>query len=127
MSRNYIYKTNQNCEIKSRNNLFYFLISGGNGLPLLPNAHIKYNVTHQTFPQPLTKCSCKTILCLCESCHAIFRNNIFYKEIARSREGTSYVYTLCECQSAVRSFCFHQHGFKNHISLVWTIVMENSI
>ncbi len=103
MSRNYIYKTNQNCEIKSRNNLFYFLISGGNGLPLLPNAHIKYNVTHQTFPQPLTKCSCKTILCLCESCHAIFRNNIFYKEIARSRKGSSYVYTL----SRFMDLCAH--------------------
>ncbi len=59
---------------------------------------------------------------MCESCQAIFRNNILYREIARSRKGTSYVHALCECQSAVRvrSFCFHQHGYKNYISLVWT-------
>ncbi len=67
----------------------------------------------RTFPQPLTKHSCKTILCTCKSCHAIFLNNILYREIVCSRKGTSYVYALCECQSAVRSFCFHQHGFKN--------------
>ncbi len=28
------------------------------------------------------------------------------------------MYALCECQSAVRSFCFHQHGFKNFTGLV---------
>ncbi len=32
VSRNYE-KKSQNCEIKSRNNLFYFLFSGRNGLP----------------------------------------------------------------------------------------------
>ncbi len=30
------------------------------------------------------------------------------------------MHALCECQSAGDPFCFHQHGFKNHISLVWT-------
>ncbi len=59
-------------------------------------------------------------------CQAIFHNNILYRD-ARSLKGTSYVYAICKCQSAVRSLCFHQHGFKNHILPVWTHVMENSI
>ncbi len=95
----------QNCEFLTIIRLFfYFLISGGNGL-LLPNARIKYNFTHQTFPQPLTKRSCKTLLCMCESCQAIFHNNILYREIAHSRKGTSYARALR--MSAVRYFCFH--------------------
>ncbi len=44
----------------------------------------------------------------------------------RLRKGASYMHALCKCQSA-RSFCFHQHGFENHISLVWTHVIEHLI
>ncbi len=36
------------------------------------------------------------------------------------RKGASYL-------QIARSFCFHQHGFENHISLVWTHVIENLI
>ncbi len=52
-------KKDQNCEIKSRNNLFNFLNQWRKRASirelLRPHASIKYNVTHQTFPQPLTK------------------------------------------------------------------------
>ncbi len=92
ISRNYEKKI-QNCEIKSRNNLFYFLISGNeppyyylmHGLNII--LHIRLN------PQPLTKRSYKTTLCMCESCQVIFRNNILYREIARSK-GTTYARAL---------------------------------
>ncbi len=63
-----LWEKSQSCEIKSSNNLFNFLISVGNGASILlrPNARIKYTVTHQTFPQPLMKRSCKTTLCMCK-------------------------------------------------------------
>ncbi len=51
--------------------------------------HIRLN------PQPLTKRSYKTYkIRMCECCQVIFRNNILYREIARSRKGTSYAHAL---------------------------------
>ncbi len=95
ISRSYE-KKNQNCEIKSPNNLFYFLISGGNDLPYYYLMHGLNIILHiRLNPQPLTKRSCKTTSCMCESCQAIFRNNILYREIARSRKGTSYARQRC--------------------------------
>ncbi len=94
ISRNYEKKI-QNCEIKSRNNLFNFLISSGNELPyyyLMAGLNIILHI--RLNPQPLTKRSCKTTSCMCESCQVIFRNNIRYREIARSRKGTAYARPL---------------------------------
>ncbi len=127
ISRNYEKKI-QNCEIKSCNNLFYFLISGGNELPYYYLMHgLNIILCIRLNPQPLTKRSCKTTLCMCESCQAIFRNNILYEEIARSRKGMSYARALRMSVSGCGPFVFNQHGFNIHISLVWTHVMENSI
>ncbi len=93
-TRNYEEK-NQNCEIKSHNNLLYFLISGGNELPYYYLMHGLNIILHiRLNPQPLTKRSYKTTLCMCESCQVIFRNNIIYREIARSWKGTSYARSL---------------------------------
>ncbi len=74
--------------------------TGFNSPLLKPHVQIKYNVTHQTFPQPLTIRSCKIIVCMCESCQAIFHNNILYREITRSRKGTS-----CTCFANVSQRC----------------------
>ncbi len=74
---------------------FYFLISGGNELPYYYLMHGLNIILHiRLNPQPLTKRSYKTTLCMCESCQVIFRNNILYREIERSRKGTSYAHAL---------------------------------
>ncbi len=72
--------------------------------------HIRLLPKHN--PQPLTKRSYKTTLCMCESCQVIFRNNILYREIVHSLKGMSYACTLRMSVSGVRSICFRQHGFK---------------
>ncbi len=47
----------------------------------------------------------------------------FIREIGRSRKGMSYALMLCKCQSARSSSAW----VWNHISLVWTHVIDNSI
>ncbi len=99
-----LWEKGQNCEIKSRNNLFNFFNQWRKRASILlgPNAQIKYNVTHQTFP----------ILCMCEYWQAIFCNNILNREIARSRKGTSCVCALRISVSGAIFFFFISLGLK---------------
>ncbi len=93
-----LWEKGQNCEIKSRNNLFKFFNQWRKraSIQLGPNAQIKYNVTHQTFP----------ILCMCEYWQAIFCNNILNREIARSRKGTSLCMRFANISQRCNLFVF---------------------
>ncbi len=66
---------------------------------LLPGLNIILHI--RLNPQPLTKRSYKTTLCMCESCQAIFCNNILYREIARLSER----HVLCTRFANVSQWC----------------------
>ncbi len=55
----------------------------------------------------------------------LHRHIMHFIERLHARREAPLMHVLCKCQSA-QSFCFNQHGFKNHVSLVWTHVINNS-